>query len=91
MKMKISFEFQIEKGSLAYRQGEFQCGDQIIQINNIKVFNREQAIQLIQGVSLLIFQIIRFQVKFRLFCHHLRIKFFSFCSSNKNIRLKEHR
>ncbi|CAF0850261.1 unnamed protein product [Adineta ricciae] len=54
---------KIEKGSLAHRQGEFQCGDQIIQINNIKVFNREQAIQLIQGVSLLIFQIIRFQFK----------------------------
>ncbi|UJR38602.1 hypothetical protein I4U23_031267 [Adineta vaga] len=54
---------KIENDSIADRQGEFQCGDQIIQINNEKVYNREQAIELIQGISLLIFQIIRFQVK----------------------------
>ena len=53
---------KIEEKSLAHRQGEFQRDDQIIQINNQAVFNREQAIELIQGVSLLIFQIVRFQV-----------------------------
>ncbi|UJR38600.1 hypothetical protein I4U23_031265 [Adineta vaga] len=62
-KIRYHCSIFIENGSIADRQGEFQCGDQIIQINNEKVFNREQAIELIQGISLLIFQILRFQVK----------------------------
>ncbi|CAF0956300.1 unnamed protein product [Adineta steineri] len=52
---------KVEEKSLAGRQGELQRGDQIIKINNQRVNNREQAIDLITGVSLIILQIIRFQ------------------------------
>ncbi|CAF1029003.1 unnamed protein product [Rotaria magnacalcarata] len=52
---------QVEKKSIADCQGKLQCGDQIIKINNYPVTNRDQAINLVNGASTIILQIIRRQ------------------------------
>ncbi|CAF4253042.1 unnamed protein product [Rotaria socialis] len=52
---------QVEKKSIADYQGKLQCGDQIIKINNYPVTNRDQAINLVNGASTIILQIIRCQ------------------------------
>ncbi|CAF0871468.1 unnamed protein product [Rotaria sp. Silwood1] len=52
---------QVEKNSLADRQGQLQVGDQIIKINNHQVTNRDQTIHLVNGASKIILQIIRFK------------------------------
>ncbi len=55
---------QIDKESIASRQGELRSGDQIIKINNHRVTSRDEAINHINGACRILLQIIRFEVNY---------------------------
>ncbi|CAF3820929.1 unnamed protein product [Rotaria magnacalcarata] len=52
---------QVDKESIAGRQGELRSGDQIIKINNHRVTSRDEAINLVNGACHILLQIIRFE------------------------------
>lgn len=54
---------QIDKNSLADFQGKLQCGDQIIEINHVKINSRQQLLNIVKNNLEISLKIVRFVVK----------------------------